>query len=55
VINWPNHFFERTVLPGATLYFEAYPQDALEIHTGAILGAILSDKILCDRLQGSPG
>jgi hypothetical protein len=50
ISNIPNWYFERVVFPGQRLVFEA-PQDAqLEIHTGMMASAILSDKILCARL-----
>lgn len=54
VVNQPYNFFERTVLPRETICFEADPQDTLEIHTSAVVGAILSDKIPCDRLHDAP-
>lgn len=50
----PSCFFERAVLPRATVCFEADPQDVLEVHTGVIVGAILSDRIPCDRLACAP-
>ena len=46
----PNWYFERVVFPGQRLVFEAPPQSHLEIHTGMMASAILSDKIPCDRL-----
>jgi len=55
ISNIPNWYFERVLFPGQRLMFEA-PQDAqLEIHTGNIASAILSDTIPCDRLQVSEG
>jgi hypothetical protein len=46
----PNWYFERVVFPGQRLIFEAPPQAILEIHTGMMASAILSDNIPCDRL-----
>lgn len=50
IANIPNGFFERTVLPGDQLLFEAYPNAELEVHTYAIASATLTEKITCDRL-----
>ncbi|HEY9872917.1 MAG TPA: DUF1830 domain-containing protein, partial [Candidatus Obscuribacterales bacterium] len=41
---------ERVVFPGQRLVFEAVPDAHLEIHTGMMASAILSDTIPCDRL-----
>ncbi|WP_066377910.1 MULTISPECIES: DUF1830 domain-containing protein [unclassified Anabaena] len=50
ISNIPNWYFERVVFPGQRLVFEA-PLDAqMEIHTGMMASAILSDTIPCDRL-----
>lgn len=50
ITNISNWYFERVVFPGQRLIFEA-PLDAnLEIHTGMMASAILSDKIPCARL-----
>jgi hypothetical protein len=38
------------VFPGQRLVFEALPQALLEIHTGMMASAILSDTIPCTRL-----
>ncbi|MDF5720921.1 MAG: DUF1830 domain-containing protein [Rhizonema sp. PD38] len=46
----PNWYFERVVFPGQRLVFEAPKEAHLEIHTGMMASAILSDKIPCDRL-----
>ncbi|KJH72622.1 DUF1830 domain-containing protein [Aliterella atlantica] len=43
-------YFERVVFPGQRLVFEAPADAVLEIHTGMMASAILSDKIPCDRL-----
>jgi hypothetical protein len=53
ISNIPNWHFERVVFPGQVLLFEALPEAELEIHSGAVVGSILSDKILCSRLQVS--
>lgn len=45
--NW----FERVVFPGQRLLFEALPNAYLEIHTGMLANAIISDKIECECLS----
>jgi hypothetical protein len=50
ISNIPNWYFERVVFPGQRLVFEAPIEAQLEIHTGMMASAILSDKIPCDRL-----
>ncbi len=50
ISNIPNWYFERVVFPGQRLVFEALPESHLEIHTGMMATAILSDTIPCDRL-----
>jgi hypothetical protein len=50
ISNIPNWYFERVVFPGQRLVFEAPRKGQLEIHTGMMASAILSDKIPCDRL-----
>ena len=50
ISNVPNWYFERVVFPGQRLVFEAPAQAVLEIHTGMMASAILSDNIPCDRL-----
>lgn len=59
VSNVPNWYFERVVFPGQRLVFTAPPQSLLEIHTGMMASAILSDTIPCDRLcvaqESNPG
>ncbi len=44
------YYYERVVFPKDRLFFEALPNDFLEIYTGAMISAFLSDKILCSRL-----
>jgi hypothetical protein len=38
------------VFPGQRLVFEAMPKALLEIHTGMMASAIISDTIPCERL-----
>lgn len=51
ITNIANWYFERVVFPGQRLVFEAFPEALLEIHTGMMASAILSDKIPCQRLR----
>jgi anti-anti-sigma factor len=46
----PNWNFERVVFPGQRLVFEAPREAHLEIHTGVMASAILTDTIRCERL-----
>jgi len=55
IANIPSWYFERVVFPSQRLLFEASPESQLEIHTGAIPSAILTDKIPCDRLRINDG
>ncbi len=50
ITNVPHWFFERTLLPGQSITFDAPPQAQLEVHTGSIAGAILEDVIPCQQL-----
>ncbi|WP_071188314.1 DUF1830 domain-containing protein [Trichormus sp. NMC-1] len=50
ISNIPNWYFERVVFPGQRLVFEAPKEAQMEIHTGMMASAILSDTIGCDRL-----
>lgn len=50
ISNIPNWYFERVVFPGQRLVFEAPLEGHLEIHTGMMATAILSDTIPCERL-----
>lgn len=43
-------YFERVVFPGQRLVFESFRDALLEVHTGMMASAILSDTIPCDRL-----
>ena len=47
IVHW---YFERVVFPGQHLVFEAPLHANLEIHTGMMASAILSDTIPCERL-----
>ncbi|WP_323254150.1 DUF1830 domain-containing protein [Spirulina sp. CCNP1310] len=51
ITNIANWYFERVVFPGQRLVFEAVPNALLEIHTGMMASAILSDTISCQKLQ----
>lgn len=55
ITNIPNWYFERVVFPGQRLVFEAVPDALLEIHTGMMASAILSDTIPCERLFVNQG
>lgn len=50
ITNIANWYFERVVFPGQRLVFEAPVTANLEIHTGMMASAILSDTIPCERL-----
>ena len=50
ISNIPNWYFERVVFPGQRLVFEALSDAQLEIHTGMMASAILSDTLPCARL-----
>ena len=55
VTNITNWYFERVVFPGQRLIFEALPEALLEIHTGMMASAVLSDTIPCERVAiGEP-
>jgi hypothetical protein len=51
VTNITNWYFERVVFPGQHLIFEAPVAALLEIHTGMMASAILSDTIPCVQLR----
>jgi hypothetical protein len=51
ITNVPDWYFERVVFPGQRLLFETVSRAILEIHTGMMASAILSDSIPCNRLQ----
>jgi hypothetical protein len=47
----PDDFFERTVLPGRQVLFEAAADAELEVHSCDVATAILTERITCDRLH----
>lgn len=49
--NTEKYCFERVVFPGQRLLFEATPEAQIEIHTGTMATAILSDRIPCAHLR----
>jgi hypothetical protein len=49
--NIPNWYFERVMFPGQRVMFEAAAEAVLEINSGAVPSAILSDKIPCYVLR----
>lgn len=51
ITNIPNWYLERVVFPGQRLIFEAPLTAILEIHTGTMITAILSEKISCAKLH----
>ncbi|MGF1568521.1 MAG: DUF1830 domain-containing protein [Nodosilinea sp.] len=51
ITNVPDWYFERVVFPGQRLIFETMPNALLEIHTGMMASAILSDTVPCERLE----
>jgi hypothetical protein len=50
VCNVPHFFFERSVLPKVTIFFETFEYAKLEIHTGTMMSAIFTDSIPCKDL-----
>ena len=50
ITNLAPWYFERVVFPGQRLVFECFSQGLLEVHTGMMASAIISDTIPCDRL-----
>lgn len=50
ITNIPNWYFERVVFPGQRLVFESPCSAVLEIHSGMMASAILSDTIPCTKL-----
>lgn len=54
VTNIHDWYFERVVFPGQRLMFETVPEAQLEIHTGMMASAIISDTIPCARLMVDP-
>lgn len=54
ITNIANWYFERVVFPGQRLVFESEVQGILEIHSGMMASAILSDTIPCTKLALQP-
>ena len=50
ISNIPGWYLERTVFPKQEILFKAPLSALLEIHSCKLIGAILSDKIPCNRL-----
>ncbi|AZB73305.1 DUF1830 domain-containing protein [Synechococcus elongatus] len=50
ITNITGWYFERVVFPGQRLIFEAYQEAMLEIHSGMMASAILTDRITCADL-----
>ncbi len=50
VTNVSGWYFERVVFSGQRLMFETVPDACLEIHTGSMASAIISDTIPCISL-----
>lgn len=50
VTNIPGWYFERVVFSGQRLIFETVPDACLEIHTGGMASAIITDTIPCTSL-----
>lgn len=55
ITNIPNWYFERVVFPGQRLVFEAVGGGLVEIHSGMMASAILSDTIPAERLAIDEG
>jgi hypothetical protein len=55
ITNIESWYFERVVFPGQRLLFEAVPEAQLEIHTGMMASAILTDSIPCRKLAIQEG
>jgi Domain of unknown function (DUF1830) len=55
ITNIASWYFERVVFPGQRLLFEAVPDAQLEIHTGMMASAILTDSIPCNSLHMREG
>ncbi len=55
ITNIPNWYFERVVFPGQRLVFESPRAGQLEVHSGMMASAILSDTIPCHELLVQEG
>ena len=49
--NIPNWYFERVVFPGQRLFIEIKPDAVLDIYTGAMVSAVLEERITCETLE----
>lgn len=47
----PDWYFERVVFPGQRLLFEALSVAQLEVYTGTLATAILTDRVSCESLR----
>lgn len=55
ITNIANWYFERVVFPGQRLVFESPRAGQLEVHSGMMASAILSDTIPCTELLVQEG
>ena len=51
ISNIKNCYFEQVVFPAEKILFEAFPEAELEIYTGSMISAVLSEKLICSQLQ----
>ncbi|MDJ0703600.1 MAG: DUF1830 domain-containing protein [Leptolyngbyaceae cyanobacterium MO_188.B28] len=51
ITNIPEYYWERMILPGQHLIFEAMPEACLEIHSSEHITSILTDVIPCRQLH----
>jgi hypothetical protein len=50
ISNIPDYFFERAVIPTGEILFQTFIEAQIEVHTGMIVNAILSDVISAEQL-----
>jgi hypothetical protein len=50
ISNIPDYFFERTVIPTDEILFQTFIEAQIEVHTGMVVSAILSDVIPAEQL-----
>lgn len=50
ISNIPDYFFERAVIPAGKILFQTFIEAQIEVHTGMIVSAILSDIIPAGQL-----
>jgi hypothetical protein len=53
IADLPCGYLDRVIFPGVCLLFEAPAEAHLEIHSGTVVSAIVSDRIPCDRIAFS--